>query len=442
MRKQLTEVIATLAALLLLVGASSVVAQAAGGATNRLPIANSQVYANGVNLPWVNYGNDIGGNAWGEYGFHADSSTLQADFAKMRSQGVTTARVWLFADGRAGITFDSNGAPTGLDPEVFADLDALTSAARANGVHLNLVLFDSQFMFGAASLGNGVVSGGHGGLINDGTGGQALEQNVVLPVLKHLSGNPAVFSIETMNEPEACIADDNDLNSRCQSQPGSLANFNAWTQMIVRDVHANVRGALVTVGSASSNWVAQYKGDGLDYYEVHSYDDGYAPSLEARAASSFGLNAPIVVGEYPASPQASPLTSKMNAYYSEGYAGAWVWSFAGVDSVGTYDGSTMTAWNAAHPATDVSGSLPATSPSASPVPVPTASATPVTTPTPRPSATPAPGPAASATPIPTLSATPRPPHRAGPGPWWGGSCRVHFHWHWMRGWCIGPFALV
>ena len=334
-------------------------ASGAGGA-DRLPIAGSEVYANGADLPWISYGNDIGGNAWGEYGFHADASKLESDFSAMHAQGVTTARVWFFADARAGIDFNSSGLPTGLDPEDVTDVDALTAAAASNGVYLNLVLFDSDFMENAVNLGSGVTGGGHGALINNGAGGQALERNVVLPILQHLAGNSAVFSIETMNEPESCIADDGDVNSSCGT-PVSLANFNAWTSMVAADVHKTDPGMLVTVGSASSNWVKQYAGDGLDYYELHSYNDGYAPSVKSLPASSLGLDKPIVVGEYPAGSAATFKTS-MDDYWDEGYAGAWAWSFGDVDSVGTYDVPTMTAWDQAHPDTQVGPTAPAALP--------------------------------------------------------------------------------
>ena len=240
------------------------------------------------------------------------------------------------------------------------DVDALTAAAASNGVYLNLVLFDSDFMENAVNLGSGVTGGGHGALINNGAGGQALERNVVLPILQHLAGNSAVFSIETMNEPESCIADDGDVNSSCGT-PVSLANFNAWTSMVAADVHKTDPGMLVTVGSASSNWVKRYAGDGLDYYELHSYNDGYAPSVKSLPASSLGLDKPIVVGEYPAGSAATFKTS-MDDYWDEGYAGAWAWSFGDVDSVGTYDVPTMTAWDQAHPDTQVGPTAPAALP--------------------------------------------------------------------------------
>lgn len=350
-------------------------ATSANAAGNRLTVRGSQVYANGADLPWIDYGNDIGGNAWGEYGFHAQTSKLDADFSTLQSQRVTTLRVWLFADARAGITFDSSGMPTALDPNDMTDLDALTSAASAHGVYLNLVLFDSSFMEAADNMGSGVVGGGHYDLVDNGSGGQALERVVVKPVLEHLAGNPAVFSIETMNEPENCTS--------C-----SIAGFNAWTTMVASDVHSIDPGVSVTVGGASAKFLKQYQGDGLDFYQLHDYGDTYAPSVLSTPAGSFGLDKPIVVGEYAADSSTAAFTSQMDGYYAEGYAGAWVWSFGDVDSVGTYAGPTMASWNAAHPDTEVGGAGTTASPTATPTRTPTA--TPVSSPTSMPTPAPAP----------------------------------------------------
>jgi hypothetical protein len=421
---------AFLALALVVGGVALLVSKARAAAAAHLPIAGSMVYANGTDLPWIAYGNDVGSNAWGSYGFHDDALALQADFSTMHAEGVTTARVWLFADARAGIVFDSSGTPTGLDSVDFSDLDALTSAAQANGVYLNLVLFDSSFMENATNLGSGVVGGGHAGLINTGSGGQALESTVVMPVLQHLANKPAVFSIETMNEPEACISSEG-AGSNC-SNPISVSTFNAWTTMVASDVHATDPGVLVTVGSASSNWVGQYEGDGLDYYQLHSYGTGYAPDVENTPASSFGLNKPIVVGEYGANQNSATFKQQMDGYYASGYAGAWVWSYGKVDSVGTFNAATMTAWNLAHPDTQVgsTSTAPTSTPTATPTPTPTA--TPTAAPTSTPTATPTAAPTSTPTPAPTATPSAGPTSESITNvPCWVGG---------KRGRCTGTFT--
>ena len=57
----------------------------------------------------------------------------------MKDNGISNARFWLFSDGRAGITTDKNGNPTGIDSNVFKDLDAALKIAQKNNVKLDLV---------------------------------------------------------------------------------------------------------------------------------------------------------------------------------------------------------------------------------------------------------------------------------------------------------------
>jgi len=83
----------------------------------RVPWQGTNWYLNGADYPWLHYGNDFGANAWGAYGVHdpGTHATVDADFGRMEQQGIHFARWWLFADGRAGIVWDSGGMPQGLD---------------------------------------------------------------------------------------------------------------------------------------------------------------------------------------------------------------------------------------------------------------------------------------------------------------------------------------
>ena len=99
-------------------------------------------YLLGVNYPYFHYGNDFGGNAWGSYGVHDPTTyaAVDADFAKMESLGIHTVRWFVFTDGRAGITFDAAGMPTGIDEFVTKDFDAALEIAQRHNVGINFVL--------------------------------------------------------------------------------------------------------------------------------------------------------------------------------------------------------------------------------------------------------------------------------------------------------------
>jgi hypothetical protein len=296
---------------------------------SRIPWAGSNWYLQGANYPWHGYGTDFGSNAWGATGVHAPASyaAIDADFANMAAEGIHSARWWVFSDGRAGITFDNTGMPTGIDTNVFPDMDAAVQIAAKHNIYLDLVLLDFAWMQDATTS-SGVQLGGHAAVINSGAGQQALINNVFVPVFKRYASNPMIVSWEVMNEPEWAISDDGAVHTNI-SQPSTLANFQAFTQAVASAVHANTK-SYVTVGEASMKWDQQWKGLGLDFYQIHFYDwmQPFAnTNLYGATAASLGLDAPVVVGEFPAANSTTAnLQQYLDTWFNNGYAGAWSWS--------------------------------------------------------------------------------------------------------------------
>lgn len=127
------------------------------------------------------------------------------------------------------ITFGSEGNPTGLDCNVFPDLDAAVQLASKRNLYLDLVLLDLTWMQ-SARMSGAVQLGGHAGVINTAVGQRALINNVFLPVFKRYANTPQIISWEVMNEPEWAITEDGSINSAI-SQPSSLANDAAAVPM-------------------------------------------------------------------------------------------------------------------------------------------------------------------------------------------------------------------
>jgi hypothetical protein len=336
---------------------------------NRIPWQGSSSYLNGADYPWVHYGNDFGGNAWGAYGVHdpGTRAAVDADFARMERQGIRLARWWLFADGRAGIVWDAGGMPKGLDQYVFADLDTALALAQQHHIYLELVLTDVSLLYKAATV-NGVQTGGRPYLVNTPAGQQALLANVFNPIFQRYGHHPQVLAYEVMNEPEWAITEDRALNAGVV-QPASLASFQSLVRQVAASVHSRTH-SYVSVGSAASRWVRQWKGLGLDFYSVHYYDWMHPladSDLYDSGCSALHLDAPVMVGEYPAGGGTASFRKYLDNWLAGGCAGALVWSFRGVDSVGQPDPDVMETWNAAH-----TGSSPPglTGPGASAVPGP------------------------------------------------------------------------
>jgi hypothetical protein len=304
-----------------------------------------------VNYPYHRYGNDFGGNAWGSYGVHDPTTYAQvdADFARMSSLGVRAVRWFVFADGRAGITFDAQGLPTGLDLSVMPDFDAALEIAQRHNIGLNLVLLDYRFLWDAQTV-NGVQQGGHSSVLATAAGQQALVQNVFEPVFRRYANNPAILSWEVMNEPEWGLQDAGDVGSEI-SHPLTLATFRSFAQLTIDAIH-NIAGSYATIGSADMKWAKNWLGLGLDYYQIHFYDwmqPWSTDNLFAVRAQSLQLDRPVVVGEFPADhSKVAGLRDYLNTWYANGYAGAWAWSFGGDTTWGSPDPTVLSAWVGGH----------------------------------------------------------------------------------------------
>jgi hypothetical protein len=308
-------------------------------------------YLLGVNYPYHSYGNDFGGNAWGSYGVH-DPNTykeIDSDFAQLSSLGVRTVRWFVFTDARAGIEFDSAGMPSGLDEFVFSDFDAALEIAERHNIALNLVLLDHTFVYDAREE-NGVQMGGHAAVLATEEGQQALLRNVFEPVFRRYANHPAILSWEIMNEPEWTLQDAGTVHQEV-SQPLKYATFRAFAKAVVDAIH-NIAGSYATIGCADAKWAQNWVGLDLDYYQVHFYDwmQPYnTDNLFNMRAEWLRLDRPVVVGEFPAANSTvAGLRDYLNIWYTNGFAGAWAWSYRAGSTWGSPDEEVMRSWAEAH----------------------------------------------------------------------------------------------
>src|SRR5205823_1652000 len=135
------------------------------------------------------------------------------------------------------------------------------------------------------------------------------------------------------------------------SQPISLATFRAFAQLTIDAIHTVAR-SYATLGCADAKWAQNWVGLALDYYQIHYYDwmQPYSTdNLFAMPAQSLKLDRPVVVGEFPADHSTvAGLRNYLDTWYTNGYAGAWPWSFNADTTWGGPDPAVLRAWADAH----------------------------------------------------------------------------------------------
>ena len=330
----------------------------------------------GANLPWIRYGLDYGRSAvTPDGGLHADEDArgvLDAALARLQRDGVNTVRVFLFADGRAGLRFAEDGTPEGLDDSVFADIDVLLAAAERHRLGLWLVLFDSGLL-AARSTVDGMHCGGHRDVLEDPAKRGALLERVVEPLLARYGSRAAIDAWDVFDEPECGTA-----GMECpQSVPrphgrrvrGALARFaralglgrweapgpalvgrdamRAYLGDAVHAVHRHTR-ALATVGLASTANLRLVDGLGLDFYQVHWWEP-YGDAPLRKAVADLALDRPLLLGAFPSATLRKSVKTVLDTARSAGYGGALLWSVRAVDARGGQDGQ-LAQWAKNHAA--------------------------------------------------------------------------------------------
>ncbi|MDB5101967.1 MAG: Endo-beta-mannanase [Cyanobacteria bacterium RYN_339] len=308
------------------------------------PAWQPQRFMLGANLPWINYGGDFGANAWspdGGVGRAAPRQKLAATLDRLKAQGITHLRWFMFCDGRAGLRFSADGTPTGVDAYMYADLDAALAEARARGVRITFSVVDFGF-FQPGELSGGVQVRGHGDVARDPAKRRAFVQAVLVPLFDKYGTDPVIEAWDAVNEPEWATFG---VGSFKPGDAVASTDMRAYIGEVVDAVHGHTR-QWATVGSASTRYLGLVKGLGLDVYHAHWYDHFEAFAPLAKPAAKFDLDKPLVLGEFPTKNSKKSVGQILDAVQGAGYAGAMPWSVLATDDATDYAGAEagFAAW--------------------------------------------------------------------------------------------------
>lgn len=296
---------------------------------DRVWIAGKPLFLGGVNYPYRSE-EDFGNGAWGYSGVASPTTyeEIDTDFANLEASGVQVVKWRVFNDGRYSPTFDQDGMPLGLGDHFFSDLDAATSLARKHHLYLVLTLFSSGF-WTTDCVDQGVHLGGHSDVFSDPIKRQAMIDRAIVPLLQHLGNNDRVLAYEIVAEPDWGVSELNSQQDNRYKIP--LAEVRTFVTQVAAAIHY-YSPALATVEANRASNMVDWKGLGLDYYSFSWYDwlEPYDP-LD-RPAASFGLDRPIVLGEFPSNgSQYYHLAQVYSMMLKQGYAGAFAWSYGNAD---------------------------------------------------------------------------------------------------------------
>jgi len=268
----------------------------------------------GANLPWVHYGIDFGANAWrpeGGVSQPEELAMLDITFARLAASGMSWIRWFLFCDGRAGIRFTPGGRPAGIDDHLFRDVDAAVESAQRHGIRIMFVLLDFLWC-DPASIVRGVQLGGRSQVLADPEHRNALLDTVLKPVLERYGAEPAVFAWDIINEPEWI-------------KTVEWIEVRTFIDDTARLVHS-LTSHPVTVGSAGVRWRENYLSLGLDFYQVHWYDNLERHNRLETPVSMLGFDRPVLLGEFPTRGSSRTFDNIVGTARAAGYSGALYWS--------------------------------------------------------------------------------------------------------------------
>ena len=279
------------------------------GGRNMAAPPSDFVAKSGANLPYINYGWDLGRNPWdGKHGgFASNRKKLESDFAFLAKHKVSVVRIFTFCDLRSGVLFDNKGNPTGFDPYALKDFEVLVETAQAHHLLLIPSLFDFMLADGVSQEGDCPV-GEHPDLISDPGKSRAL-LGLFRTLIKRFGNHKAIMAWEVINEPNYATA-------------VSLRDLKIFVKQFVEMIHAEAPGAKVTVGCETRGDLKDWTDVGLDLYQFHYYDYMESEYPFDFPISRLGLDRPVFIGEA----QPSKIIHKLKTAKKNGVMGLLFWT--------------------------------------------------------------------------------------------------------------------
>ncbi|MBK9576197.1 MAG: cadherin-like domain-containing protein [Fibrobacterota bacterium] len=308
-----------------------------------------KVFVSGINVAWKGFGGDVGK-------YPVDTVWFAKMLQGVSDSGGNAVRWWLFTNCSNDPQIDSTTKLVkGIEPNTIANVRKVLDMAYARGISISLCLLSFDMMK-TNQTGADVVANKK--ILQTDEGRKAFIDNAVVPLVKSIGKHPAILNWEIFNEPEGMV-------KSIAGDWGSIADgieishVQKMVNQAAGAIHRAMPGVPVSNGCwafiAGSNTISgdrNYYSDSalkavggdndgtLDFYMVHYYEwAGTERSPFHHPASYWGLDKPLVIGEFPAkglSDKVGPMSPAQcwKYLFDNGYAGALGWTYTAHDGFG------------------------------------------------------------------------------------------------------------
>ena len=333
--------------------------------TNFINHKGQDLFLSGINVAWINYGNDL-------TGFDKQKWTTLCE--EVSEAGGNSLRWWIHVDGRSTPTYDPTTLlVTGMPESALNNLELALDIAAEHGLVVSLCLW-AHGMLAYTDSGDQSSAVGNARraknkkILTEEEGTMAYINNALIPMVNKVKNHTAILCWEIFNEPEGMT----NVANWSEYEHIDISYIQKFVNLCAGAIHRADPNAKVSNGSWAAPALIGNK-DGNNYYTNEKLiaqggdEDGYLdfymfhyyPTNHGKAYSPFhqtfeyfegyGVDKKLIIGEFPARgilksagwllPNTAQKTTEqaMLWLYQNGYSGGWGWTYSNHDGNGGLD---------------------------------------------------------------------------------------------------------